>query len=108
MIDAEFRDRALYLPGAETLVLADLHLGRAATSAVQVPLGEQQDITSRLEGLIDRYTPTGVVLAGDVLHSFSDTPGEAAESFDRVVRKGVEYVTREYDSGRCVSIDEAL
>jgi len=86
MIDAEFRDRALYLPGAETLVLADLHLGREATSAVQVPLGEQQDITSRLEGLIDRYTPTGVVLAGDVLHSFSDTPGEAAESFDRVVR----------------------
>ena len=86
MIDAEFRDRALYLPGAGTLVLADLHLGRAATSTVQVPLGERRDITSRLEDLLDRYRPTRVVLAGDVLHSFSGTPGEAAESFDRAVR----------------------
>ncbi|PSP72960.1 metallophosphoesterase [Halobacteriales archaeon QS_3_64_16] len=86
MIDAEFRDRALYLPGAGTLVLADLHLGREATSAVQIPLGERRDITSRLADLLDQYRPTRVVLAGDVLHSFSDTPGEAAESFDRVVR----------------------
>ena len=87
MIDVEFRDRALYLPGADVLVCSDLHLGRDATSAVRAPLGERRDITGRLRALCDRFFPTEVVLAGDVLHSFSGTPGDAAESFDGVVRE---------------------
>jgi metallophosphoesterase superfamily enzyme len=86
MIDVDFRDRALYLPGADALVCSDLHLGRDATSAVQAPLGERRDITGRLDELLDRFSTDRVVLAGDVLHSFSGTPGDAAESFDGVVR----------------------
>lgn len=85
MIDVAFRDRALYFPGADALVCADLHFGRDATSAVQAPLGERADLVGRLTALCDRFSPTEVVLAGDVLHSFSGTPGDAAESFDRMV-----------------------
>lgn len=87
MIDVEFRDRACYFPGADVLVCSDLHLGRDATSAIQVPLGERRDVVGRLRALCDRFTPAEVVLAGDVLHSFSGTPGNVAESFDGVVRE---------------------
>ena len=86
MLDVEFRDRALYVPAADALVCADLHLGRDATSAVQAPLGERRTLPKRLTALCDYFSPAEVVIAGDVLHSFSGTPGDAAESFDRIAR----------------------
>jgi len=72
--DIAFRDRAVYLDAAETLVAADLHLGRAATSAVDAPLDEAGDIHARLAALIERFEPQQVVFAGDILHSFSSIP----------------------------------
>ncbi|WP_255191398.1 metallophosphoesterase [Natronobeatus ordinarius] len=69
-----FVDRALYLPDAEALVLADLHLGRAVTSAVDAPLSATADVVSRLESLLERLDPGTVVVAGDLLHSFSSLP----------------------------------
>lgn len=65
-----YRDRAVYLPEERTLVLADVHLGRDRASAVSLPLGEQADITERLENLLDQFEPRAVVVAGDLLHSF--------------------------------------
>lgn len=85
-IDLALRDRAVYLPAVETLVLADLHLGRDATSEVSLPLGERADVTERLRALLERCSPATVVFAGDVLHSFSGVPGDAAETFDALVR----------------------
>ncbi len=67
-------DRAVYLPAPETLVLADVHLGRAAASAVDAPLAEGTDVTTRLESLLERFDPVVVVVAGDLLHSFSSLP----------------------------------
>jgi len=72
--DIEFRDRAVYLGATNTLVVADLHLGRAASSNVDVPLDETGDIHSRLAALIERFEPQQVVFAGDILHSFSTVP----------------------------------
>lgn len=69
-----FRDRAVYLADTETLVCSDLHLGRAATSSVDVPLGESTEIHSRLSGLLRQFEPQQVVFAGDILHSFSTVP----------------------------------
>ena len=80
MDDIEFRDRAVYLHEAETVVLADLHLGRAATSAVDVPLDEAGDIHSRLAALITEFDPQQVVFAGDILHSFSTVPAGVDEA----------------------------
>jgi hypothetical protein len=70
MLDASLRDRAVYLHDSDALVLADLHLGRAADSAVAFPLRERADIEERLRDLLSAFDPSTVVFAGDVLHRF--------------------------------------
>lgn len=68
--DCRFRDRAVYLGDAETLVVADLHVGRAEAAGVDAPLGEATDRIDRLEALLAAFEPTQVVFAGDVLDRF--------------------------------------
>ncbi|MFC7235880.1 metallophosphoesterase [Halosegnis marinus] len=76
----EYRDRAAFLPDHDTLVVADVHLGRDETSAVELRLGEHEDITGRVAALCDRFAPEAVVVAGDLLHSFSTLPRGVMES----------------------------
>ncbi|SEO40605.1 putative phosphoesterase [Halogranum amylolyticum] len=71
MHDLSFRDRAVFLAGPEVLVVADLHVGRDEASGVEFPLGERSDLHERLDRLLAHYDPAEVVVAGDVLHSFS-------------------------------------
>lgn len=73
-MDVELADRAAFLSTADALVLADLHVGRDATSNVSLPLGERRDLLTRLEALLERFDPETVVFAGDVLHAFSRLP----------------------------------
>jgi hypothetical protein len=80
--DVQFRDRAVYLPGPSTLVLADVHLGRDATSNVEMSLGEREDVTGRFAALVERFGPDEVVLAGDLLHSFSSLPRGVLETVE--------------------------
>ena len=70
VLDAAFRDRAAFLRPSSTLVVADVHVGRAGASAVEFPLGERGDLVGRIEALLDRFSPEAVVFAGDVLHRF--------------------------------------
>lgn len=70
----ELRDRAAYVESSGTLVLADVHLGKDATSNVEMRLGEREDVTGRFAALVDRFDPREVVIAGDLLHSFSTLP----------------------------------
>lgn len=79
------RDRAVYLPEASTLVAADLHLGRAATSAVDAPLDEGPAIVDRLLSLVERFEPAELVLAGDVLDAFDSVPREARSALDALL-----------------------
>jgi putative SbcD/Mre11-related phosphoesterase len=67
-------------PGADALVLADLHVGRDAASDVALPLGEREDLLDRVTGLLDRFAPKKVVLAGDLLHVHGDVPAGARET----------------------------
>ncbi|WP_246999133.1 metallophosphoesterase [Halosolutus gelatinilyticus] len=67
-------DRAAFLPAADALVLADLHLGRGAASNVDAPLGDGTDAVDRLDRLLAETSPDTVVIAGDLLHSFSTLP----------------------------------
>lgn len=69
-----FAERAVYLPRAATLVLADCHLGRGEASAVDAPIDAADDAVDRIRGLLDRFEPDTVVIAGDLLHSFSWVP----------------------------------
>ena len=82
-MDVAFADRAAFLESSETLVLADLHLGRGASANVCLPLTED-DIPARLAALCEWFSPTEIVLAGDVLHAFSHLPEGARETFRRV------------------------
>ena len=79
-MEFEPRDRAAYLPAADALLCADLHVGRDETSDVAFRLGEQEDLLERFAALCRRYEPREVVVAGDLLHSFSGLPTGVVET----------------------------
>jgi len=79
-MEFEPRDRAAYLPAADALVCADLHVGRDETSDVAFRLGEHEDLVERFDALCRRYEPREVVVAGDLLHSFSGLPTGVVET----------------------------
>lgn len=83
--EVEYADRAIYLPEGATLVVADLHVGRDATSEVELPMGERSDITGRLHGLLEEFDPRTVVVAGDLLHSFGSIPYGVSESVEAIL-----------------------
>lgn len=82
----EYRDRAVFLPDHGTLVVADVHLGRDETSALEVRVGEHEDVTGRFAALCARYDPDTVLVAGDLLHSFSTLPRGVAASVAEMKR----------------------
>lgn len=92
----QLADRAAYLPAADALVCADLHFGRDEQSNVAFPLGELERIPERIGGLLDRFEPAEVVLAGDVLHAFDSVPEGAREALadvrERVADAGADLV----------------
>ena len=67
-----YDDRAVLL--GETLVVADLHLGRGTGGSLELPVGSSADVARRFEALVDRHRPSDVVVAGDLLHSFQTVP----------------------------------
>lgn len=77
--DLTFASRAVYVESADALVVADVHVGRADESRVEFPLGEREDLIDRLRSLLDRFDPGSVVVAGDLLHSFSRLPDRVAD-----------------------------
>ncbi len=89
-LQVRLADRAAYFPPADTLVCADLHLGRDRTAQVEFPLGERTRVPERLNTLLDQFDPGTVVFAGDLLHTFDhlpagveDTLGELLDLVDR-------------------------
>ncbi|MWV39941.1 metallophosphoesterase [Natrialba sp. INN-245] len=67
-------ERAVFVPDADALILADVHLGRGVASNVDAPVGDGADVRTRLEALLERTEPETVVVAGDLLHSFDYVP----------------------------------
>ncbi len=94
--DVDCFERAVYLADADALVVADLHVGRARESNVEFPLDEGQRLHESLSTLLDRTDPGTVVVAGDLLHSFSTLPygvGETVEDLtDLVADAGADLV----------------
>lgn len=93
------RDRAVYLPGVGSLIAADLHLGKAAASAVDAPLEGGPAMVDRLTALVERFEPDELVLAGDVLHAFGYVPQAARDALvdlaERVAAVDVDLVLLE-------------
>jgi len=75
-----YDDRALLV--GETLVVADLHVGRGTGGELEFPVGSGSDMVERFRGLVERHDPTEVVVAGDLLHSFRTVPRTVAETVD--------------------------
>ena len=65
-------DRALFWPAEQTLFIADLHIGKAATYRAlgqPVPGGTTAENLSRLTALITQHAPRHIIFLGDFLHA---------------------------------------
>lgn len=47
---------------------------------MELPLGEHEDVTGRFAALVERFDPEEVVIAGDLLHSFSTPLGGSSST----------------------------
>ena len=66
--------RAAYLPASATLLVADLHLGKAATfrkAGIPVPEGSAQADLARLARLVAETSARRLVIVGDLFHARS-------------------------------------
>ena len=73
-------DRALFWPRTRTLIVADVHLGKAAAFrrlGVAVPSGATQHDLDRLDVLLSTTDAARLLVLGDLFHT-APTPGEAA------------------------------
>ena len=64
-------ERAVYWPALSALLLADLHLGKAAAfrrAGLAIPEGDTASSLQRLDTLITNWRPREVILLGDILH----------------------------------------
>jgi DNA ligase-associated metallophosphoesterase len=65
-------ERALFWPRAGTLVVADLHWGKAATfraAGIPVPVGATSDDLARLDAALLRTCARRLVVLGDLFHA---------------------------------------
>ena len=67
-----FPERVLYWVESQTLVVADVHLGKAATfraHGIPVPAGGTQDNLSRLTAVLTKTKAERLLILGDLLHA---------------------------------------
>ncbi|XZF12684.1 ligase-associated DNA damage response endonuclease PdeM [Chitinophagaceae bacterium MMS25-I14] len=65
-------EKALFLPAHKTLVIADMHLGKAMhfrKSGIPIPAGAAQRDLDNLSALMQQYAPQQVWFLGDLFHS---------------------------------------
>lgn len=65
-------ERAVWWPAGQTLFIADLHIGKAATYRAlgqPVPGGTTQENLARLTALTAQHAPQQIVFLGDFLHA---------------------------------------
>lgn len=77
-------ERAMVWKEASALLLADLHIGKAGhfrKHGIGLPSGTVEKDIERLGHLIEKYTPTEVVLLGDLYHSIANKEWEIFSGF---------------------------
>jgi DNA ligase-associated metallophosphoesterase len=65
-------ERALYWPGTSTLVVADLHWGKASTfraAGIPLPIGTTSDDLARLDSALQRTGARRMVVLGDLFQA---------------------------------------
>lgn len=79
-------DRAVFMERSKSLIVADIHLGKAATFrrfGIPIPHGTTEEDLSRLEKLIESTSATRLLILGDLLHSVH---GKVMKTFQAVER----------------------
>ena len=76
-----YRDRAVFSPDTETLVLADVHLGRSRTAPIEAPLDGITRQVTRIATLVEEFDARRVVIAGDLLDAFDVVPPGVTERY---------------------------
>ena len=65
-------ERALWWPNASTLIVADLHWGKASTfraAGIPIPIGTTSDDLARLDSALTRSGARRMVVLGDLFHA---------------------------------------
>jgi DNA ligase-associated metallophosphoesterase len=76
--------RAAFLPASATLLVADLHLGKAATfrqAGIPVPEGSAQADLARLERLVHTSAARRLIVLGDLFHARSGCTAAVFDEF---------------------------
>ena len=96
--------RGALLPASRTLLVADLHLGKAATfrrAGIPIPEGSSQGDLARLEALIRDHDVARVLVLGDLLHAASGCTSEVVAEFrafrDRVAATSLVLILGNHD-----------
>ena len=96
--------RGALLPASRTLLVADLHLGKAATfrrAGIPIPEGSAQGDLARLEALIRDHEVARLLILGDLLHAASGCTADVVAEFrafrDRVPATAVVLVLGNHD-----------
>ena len=83
--------RAAFVPATRTLLVADVHLGKAATfrrAGIPVPEGSAQRDLDRLAALAAEHAARRVVVLGDLVHAKSGCTDAVIDEF-RTVRERI-------------------
>ena len=105
--------RAAVLPHDGTLLVADLHLGKAASfrrAGLPVPEGSSSGDLARLAGLLAETAAERLLVLGDLFHASSGCTPAVLEEFAEFRRRqpGVEVVLVEGNHDRRVRIPDEL
>jgi DNA ligase-associated metallophosphoesterase len=77
-------EKVAFLPQHQTLIVADIHLGKAShfrKEGIMIPLPSTCPDLKCLEGLFDTLNPTTVVFLGDLFHSSLNHEWENLKDF---------------------------
>jgi len=83
-------DRALYLPDEDTLLVSDVHLGKAETfQALGIPISNQmnEENLDRLRSLCQQTKPKKLFILGDLFHSRKSLVPEVLIAWDSFLKE---------------------
>lgn len=88
MTEFEFvsRGRAVFLPGADAVVVADLHLGRSRSPRVRTAIDDAVDFGKRIRRILAQFDADRLVIAGDLLDAFDTVPPGVPDRFADLCR----------------------
>jgi len=88
--------QCLWLPEEATVVVADLHIGYESAleaDGIHIPRIQTAAVQEALDGILERFSPDRVVVAGDLKHEFSRNLGQEL----RDVRKVIDELSRQVE-----------